>query len=166
MIRKILTYPKDKEILTKKSVEVEDIHDKKVQNIIKDLIDTLKSTNGVGISAIQIGEPYRICVINWDGLHVLINPTIERSRGTHELKEGCLSVPGLYIKHSRPQKLWIKAFNEKGEQIEYAEGGNGSYIAAHELEHFDGKCILFDTYDELLKNNKRDDYKKEERETV
>lgn len=148
MIRPIFKYPQDKEILNKESYEVTEFTEE-IKQTIKDLKDTVVSSNGAGISAIQIGKPYQICVINWDGLHVLINPKITRSRGEHTLKEGCLSVPGLYIETTRAQKVWVSALNENGEEIEYAEGGNGSYIVQHEIDHFKGHCTLFDAYDEI-----------------
>lgn len=148
MIRPIFTYPKDKDILTKQSYDVTEFNDE-IKQIIEDLIDTVKAHNGAGISAIQIGKPYRICVINWGGIHVLVNPVVTRVRGEHTMREGCLSVPGLFVETTRFQKVWIKALNENGEEIEYAEGGNGSYIAQHELDHFEGKCNLFDAYDDI-----------------
>lgn len=151
MIRPIFTYPKDKDVLTTKSVEVTEFNEE-IKSIITDLIDTLKNSGGAGISAIQIGKPYRICVINWDGIHVLVNPRITRSRGVHTMKEGCLSVPGLFVDHERAQKVWISALDENGKEIEYAEGGNGSYIAQHELDHFEGVCSLFDAYDQAAAN--------------
>lgn len=150
MIRPIFKYPEDKDILTKKSIEVTEFNDE-IKQIIEDLKDTLLSTNGAGISAIQIGKPYRICVINWGGLHVLVNPVVTRTRGEHTMKEGCLSVPGLFIETTRAQKVWIDALDENGNKIEYAEGGNGSYIAQHELDHFEGTCTLFAAYDEYMK---------------
>jgi peptide deformylase len=149
MIRPILTYPKDKDVLTQISNEVTEFNEE-IREIINDLIETLKSSGGAGISAIQIGKPYRICVINWDGIHVLVNPKITRSRGIHSMREGCLSVPGLFVDHERAQKVWISALDENGNEYEYAEGGNGSYIAQHELDHFEGKCSLFDAYDEAI----------------
>lgn len=148
MIRPIFTYPKDKDILTKQSYDVTEFNDE-IKQTIEDLIDTVKAHNGAGISAIQIGKPYRICVINWGGIHVLVNPVVTRVRGEHTMREGCLSVPGLFVETTRFQKVWIKALNENGEEIEYAEGGNGSYIAQHELDHFEGKCNLFDAYDDI-----------------
>lgn len=148
MIRPIFTYPKDKDILTKQSYDVTEFNDE-IKQVIEDLIDTVKAHNGAGISAIQIGKPYRICVINWGGIHVLVNPVVTRVRGEHTMREGCLSVPGLFVETTRFQKVWIKALNENGEEIEYAEGGNGSYIAQHELDHFEGKCNLFDAYDDI-----------------
>ena len=149
MVRPILTYPKDKDVLTQVSNEVTEFNEE-IREIINDLIETLKSSGGAGISAIQIGKPYRICVINWDGIHVLVNPKITRSRGIHSMREGCLSVPGLFVDHERAQKVWISALDENGNEYEYAEGGNGSYIAQHELDHFEGKCSLFDAYDEAI----------------
>jgi peptide deformylase len=61
MIRKILTYPQDQEVLSQISAEVKSIEDCK--DLIQDLKDTLNTNpnGGVGISAIQIGEPKRIC---------------------------------------------------------------------------------------------------------
>ena len=150
MIRPIFKYPEDKDILTKQSYEVTEFNDE-IKQTIEDLIDTIKASGGAGISAIQIGKPYRICVINWGGIHVLVNPVITRSRGEHTMKEGCLSVPGLYIETTRAQKVWAKALDENGNEIEYAEGGNGSYILQHELDHFDGHCTLFAAYDEYMK---------------
>lgn len=149
MIKPVLTYPKDKDILTQKSLEVADPTTPEMQELIQNLKDTLLDHDGVGISAIQIGMPFRICVINWGGIHVLVNPVITRSRGEHTLREGCLSVPGLYIDTPRAQKVWITALDENGNQIEYAEGGNGSYIAQHELDHFEGQCTLFAAYDQM-----------------
>jgi len=149
MVKEVLTYPKNKDILTQVSTEVEDINSEYIQGVIQDLKDTLLDHEGAGISAIQIGIPLRICIINWGGIHVLINPVVTRSRGTHTLREGCLSVPGLYIETPRAQKVWIKALDEHGQEIEYAEGGNGSYIAQHELDHFEGKCTLFAAYDQV-----------------
>ena len=76
------------------------------------------------------------------------------------MREGCLSVPGLYIENTRAQKVWITALNENGEEYEYAEGGNGSYIAQHEIDHFNGECSLFSAYDEMI--NKIEEQKNEE----
>lgn len=150
MVREILKYPKDKEILTQRSERVTEFTDE-IKEIIQDLKDTVKATNGAGLSAIQIGKPYQICVINWGGLYVLVNPVITRERGSRTFREGCLSVPGLFIDVTRPQKVWITCLDENGNEYEYAEGGNGSTIAQHELDHFKGECELFDAYEEFVK---------------
>ena len=69
MVKKVLTYPQDKDILTQKSEEVIEFTED-VKQTIQDLIDTVKFMKGAGISAIQIGKPYKICVINWGGIYV------------------------------------------------------------------------------------------------
>lgn len=143
---KIMTYPENADILTKKSeqIKVEDITTERIQNIITDLKDTLNSTEGVGISAIQIGLPYKICLIKHNGkITTMINPTIVRTRGETSFQEGCLSAPGTYRKVKRFQKVWCEYLDETGKQCEVAEGGLKSIIIQHELDHFDGWCEVF-----------------------
>lgn len=142
MIRKILTYPEDKEILTSKSVEVTA---NEVQDLIQDMKDTLHSTeHGVGISAVQIGELKRVCVIHHNGRDiVLINPVITRQRGEQDSQEGCLSVPEKYGTFKRAQKVWCNYIDENGNFKEIAEGGFLSRIIQHELDHLEGWCEVF-----------------------
>lgn len=143
MIKDILTYPKDKEILTKKSKEIEKEED--ISELIQDLKDTLHSTeHGVGISAVQIGVLKRICVIHHNNQDiVLINPVITRKRGEIDSKEGCLSVPEKYGVFKRAQKVWVEYFDENWVSKELEEGGMLSRIVQHELDHFEGNCPVF-----------------------
>lgn len=148
MIREILTYPKDKEILTQKSENVKDVSH--IQDLIQDLKDTLHSTeHGVGISAVQIGILKRVCVIHHNGKdYVLINPVITKSRGEQDSKEGCLSVPDKYGVFKRPQKVWVTYIDETGKEKELSEGGFLTRIVCHELDHFEGNCPVFDLAEE------------------
>lgn len=144
MIKKILTYPEDKEILTTKSMKVENIEE--VRELIKDLKDTLHATNlGKGISAIQIGVPKQVCICSWGGKEiVMINPIITRTRGKQDFLEGCLSAPGKFKMVPRFQKVWCTFVDENGEIKEIADGGRMSNIIQHELDHFKGDCPLFE----------------------
>lgn len=144
MIKKILTYPQDKEILSQISAKVEDINSEEVKTLIQDLKDTMHThIAGRGISAIQIGVPLRICIVEWGGdEYVLINPEITRTRGQKDFLEGCLSVPMKVKPISRFQKVWCTYTDENGEQKELAEGGWTSAIIQHELDHLDGICKL------------------------
>lgn len=141
MIKRILMYPEDKEILTQKSEFVTEINED-IKNLIQDLKDTLHSTNGgKGLSAIQIGVPKQVCICSWgDDEIVMINPTITRSRGNQKYVEGCLSVPGKYIEVPRFQKVWCTYLDENGQDQEIAQGGRMSNIIQHEMDHFDGVC--------------------------
>lgn len=147
MIKDILIYPNDKDILTQKSETVYNVAE--VQDLIQDLKDTLHNTkSGVGISAVQIGVLERVCVIHYNGRdYVLINPIITRKRGLIKSKEGCLSVPKKYGIFDRAQKVWCEYIDEDGEQKELDTGGMLSVIIQHELDHFEGKCPVFDLAD-------------------
>lgn len=143
MIKEILTYPTNKDILTSKSVEVEEINDE-IKDLIQDLKDTLNSTTGCGISAVQIGELKRICLIKINGqIKTLINPVITKTRGEVEFREGCLSAPDVATTTKRAQKVWVDYIDENGRKRELADGGLCSIIVQHELDHFDGWCEVF-----------------------
>lgn len=145
MIKRILNYrnEEDKEILSQKSETVENIDE--VKDLIQDLKDTLHAIpDAKGLSAIQLGINKRICICSWGGDEILlINPVITRSRGEQEYLEGCLSVPSVYKKVKRFQKVWCSYLDENGNQQEIAQGGRMSDIIQHELDHFEGECKLY-----------------------
>ena len=147
MIRKILTYPENKDILTSASLETTAEESKQ---LIQDLKDTLHNTeHGVGISAVQIGELKRVCVIHYNGEDIaLINPVITRKRGEIDSQEGCLSVPNKYGTFKRAQKVWCTYMNEDGNFKESEGGGLLSRIIQHECEHMDGWCEVFSLAEE------------------
>ena len=142
MIKKILTYPENKDILTSVSIKTTAEESKQ---LIQDLKDTLHNTqNGVGISAVQIGELKRVCVIHYNGQDiVMINPVITRKRGEINSQEGCLSVPKKFGTFKRAQKVWCTYMNEDGKFKEIEGGGLLSRIIQHECEHMDGWCEVF-----------------------
>ena len=146
MKRKILTYPNDIEILSLKSQEVTDLKDEAFKQLIQDLKDTLQEDpTGVGLSAIQIGVPLRVCIINYGKEIIMINPIItwrrSGSSGIKKFREGCLSAPGKYIEVERAQKVTCQYINENGEKEEISEGGWMSAIIQHELDHLEGVII-------------------------
>lgn len=146
MVKRILNYrnEEDKEILSQKSENVNDVNE--IKELIQDLKDTLHAIpDAKGLSAIQIGVNKKVCICSWGGDEVLlINPVITRSRGEQEYLEGCLSVPGIYKKVTRFQKVWCSYLDENGEQQEIAQGGRMSDIIQHELDHFEGECKLYE----------------------
>ena len=148
MVKEILIYPKDKDILTQVSEEAKDVSE--VQELIQDMKDTLHSTeHGVGISAVQIGVLKRVCVIHYNGRDIaLINPVITKTRGEVDSKEGCLSVPEKYGVFKRPQKVWCTYTDENGKEKEIADGGFVSRVISHELSHLDGWCEVFSLAEE------------------
>ena len=128
------------EILRKKSREVEKI-DEKTQVLIDDMIETMRKYNGVGLSAVQIGVLKRIVVIDIDdgtGVKVLINPKITKSKGEHEVEEGCLSFPNQYAKLIRPKEVTAEALDRDGKKITIKAKDLLAQAIAHELDHLDG----------------------------
>lgn len=145
MIKKILNYPENKEILTQKSEKIEEITDE-IKALAQDLMDTLKShKTGVGISAIQIGVAKRMCIIK-DNINyiVMINPYITKQRGGVLFEEGCLSAPGATKKVMRAQKVWCNYTDLQGNHKTLDQGGLVSVIIQHELDHFEGWCHVFE----------------------
>lgn len=145
-IRKILTYGTPS--LREKSKEVHKVS-KKIKDLVKDLLDTLYSQNGVGLAAPQIGENYRVFVIDTSSGDeplnpmVFINPKIIKKSGAFISNEGCLSFPEVYTDVRRYLNVMVKAMDENGRSF-IIEGKDGSLLTKalqHEFDHLEG--ILF-----------------------
>lgn len=148
MVKEILTYPENKEILMKKSEEILKLDHPDFKQLLEDMKDTLNNSTGVGISAIQIGIPKRVCMIKYNGqIYTLINPKITKTRGEVLFQEGCLSAPGVYTNVKRAQKVWCEYIDENGRTRELDQGGLCSVIIQHELDHFEGGCEVFKEVD-------------------
>lgn len=145
-IRKILTYGTPS--LREKSKEVHKVS-KKIKELVKDLLDTLYSQNGVGLAAPQIGENYRVFVIDTSSGDeplnpiIFVNPKIIKKSGAFVSQEGCLSFPEVYTDVRRYSYVMIKAQDENGRSF-VMEGKDGSLLCKalqHEFDHLEG--ILF-----------------------
>lgn len=145
-IRKILTYGTPS--LREPSKEVHKIS-KKIKDLVKDLLDTLYAKNGVGLAAPQIGENYRVFVIDTSSgdqplnPRVFINPKIIKKSGAFVSNEGCLSFPDVYADVRRYLNVTVKAMDSNGRPF-VLEAKDGSLLAKaiqHEFDHLDG--ILF-----------------------
>ena len=117
--------------------------DKRLKLLIRDMIDTLIESNGVGLAAPQIGILRRVFVVN-DGERVraYVNPVILERRGEQRPVEGCLSVPGVWGREVRPTYVKISAQDENGAAFEDEAEGLIAEAFEHEYDHLDG--VLFD----------------------
>jgi peptide deformylase len=144
------------EILRKHSKAI-DIIDDKILYLLKDMADTMYKNEGVGLAAPQVGILKRLVVIDLgQGLMKLINPVIVEAEGSHEVIEGCLSVPGKFGKLRfgklvRPEKVKVKALNEKGEELLITGEGDLAKCLCHEIDHLDG-ILYIDMVTEFLKD--------------
>ena len=132
------------EILKKKSKKVEVI-DEKIKELIEDMKETLHKYNGVGLAAVQVGILKQVVIIQEEEdspIYVLINPEIISTSGTQTVEEGCLSFPNKFAKIERPEKVKIRALNEKGEKIEIKAKGLLAQAISHELDHLNGEVFI------------------------
>jgi peptide deformylase len=104
------------------------------------LMETLNTQQGLGLSANQVGLPYRMFALNMgDKLWALINPRIlEVSNTTTKFKEGCLSYKGLYLEIGRPDRVVLEFHAAGGEKLVQEFTGMTATCVFHELDHLDG----------------------------
>lgn len=116
--------------------------DDKLQVFIQKLHDTMKAFNGVGLSAIQVGVPLALFVLNVDGPETIINPIILKTEGASYEKEGCLSVPGVFERIQRPASCEVSFFNEKGDKVNKTYTDLKARAFMHEYDHLMGKTFF------------------------
>ena len=108
------------------------------------MVETMHSAKGVGLAAPQVGISKRIFVCDQgDGVvRKVINPVITPlTEKLMDYEEGCLSVPGIYKKVQRPEKIKIEYLNEKGESVTEEVEGSLAIIMQHEYDHLE--AVLF-----------------------
>jgi peptide deformylase len=105
------------------------------------LHDKMISQDGLGLSANQVGIPYRVFVMRTgDEPFAIFNPKIvDVSDKEIPMKEGCLSYPLLFLSVKRPDSVRIRFQNEEGETRTEKFIGMTARIAQHEFDHMLGK---------------------------
>lgn len=121
--------------------------DARVQALVKDMLDIMYASNGVGLAATQVDVHERIIVMDTSEDRnrpmVLINPEVlERSAECKEWEEGCLSVPGIYDTVTRPATVRIRALDAQGEAFEIEADGLTAVCIQHEMDHLRGKMFV------------------------
>ena len=126
-----------------------------LSQLVADLIETMRSANGAGIAAPQIGELYQVCVLEVKDnprypykpnipLTVLVNPVITPlSNETFSNFEGCLSVPGMRGRVSRFTHIRVEARTPAGDNLSIEAKGLTAGTYQHEIDHLNG-VLYFD----------------------
>jgi len=129
-------------VLREKAKPVEKITDE-LRNLVPDFVRTMKSEDGVGLAANQIGLAIRmIAVSDGDQDYVLFNPKITSwSMRKIIAEEGCLSLPGLYAEVERSSKVVVKGMQEDGKEVEIVARNIFARAIQHEIDHLNG--VLF-----------------------
>ena len=108
-----------------------------------DLLKHMRYFGGIGLSANQLGLPYRVFVMEGDPGFVCFNPTITASAGEDVmLDEGCLTYPGLFIKKKRSNLIRVRFMDPFGNPCVKKFTGMTARIFQHEMEHLDGENFL------------------------
>ena len=134
MKQKIIT---DITILKKKSEEVDNGRANGLFSILEDSLDT---TKGCGLSAVQIGILLKVAIIRLPKCKLnLWNPKIiEKSRPFRFREEGCLSIPGIRV----DTKRYLEIMAENGDGRKYYLEGLEAIAVQHEIDHMNGLTIL------------------------
>jgi peptide deformylase len=135
--------------LRQKAKPVKDINDE-IRKTALDMIDAMHSGKGVGLAGPQIGLLRRIFVTHAEGdqSRVFINPSIIwTSQEQVSYEEGCLSVPGIWADLTRPGKIKVQAWNERGRAFTLEASGMLARVIQHEYDHLEG-ILFIDRLDE------------------
>jgi len=144
-IRTILHYPDPR--LRQKGLPIERVTPE-IERLIEDMAETMYAAPGVGLAATQIGELYRLFLVDIAGedepsnLMVFINPEITAKEGEQCGPEGCLSFPGIAEDIKRAAKIKVRAQDRKGEPFELSAEGLLAVAIQHENDHLDGVLMI------------------------
>ena len=133
--------------------------DEDVTTLIADMLETMYDAPGIGLAAVQIGEPLNVIVMDLAGEgeppkpQYFVNPEIlEDVETLKPYNEGCLSVPDVYDDVERPERVKLTYLNYNGERVtEWAEGLYAVCIQ-HEMDHLKG--VVFIDYLSRLKRER------------
>lgn len=122
---------------------------KEISELIQKMKKIMKEANGIGLSANQIGLPYRLFVAevlgrdNQSKFYAIFNPKVERAGGSEvrPLEEGCLSVPGIHGTVRRFHQVKLNGLDKNGKSVKIKAWGLLAHVFQHEVDHLDG--VLF-----------------------
>jgi peptide deformylase len=154
-VRPILTAPDPR--LQAVSKDVEAVTDA-TRKLIDDMVDSMYAADGIGLAAIQIGEPLRVLVIDLDQKDgkknpiAYINPKITwASDEMAVFEEGCLSVPEIWDDVERPARIKAEYLDRDGNKQTLEADGLLATCLQHEMDHLNG--VLFIDHLSRLKKN-------------
>jgi peptide deformylase len=149
-----------------------------IKQLIADMFETMKASNGVGLAAQQVGRALQLTVIDvrevakdrpstleLDGQPadvakimplVLINPEVTPVGEAVAGGEGCLSFPEIFAEITRPESVDVKALDEQGKPVEFRAGGLLARAVQHETDHLNG-ILFIDRMERKTKEEFRDE---------
>jgi peptide deformylase len=120
--------------------------DERIRKLVTDMAETMYAAPGIGLAASQVDVHERVLVIDIsegrNQLQAFINPEIIESSGEAENEEGCLSVPGVFDKIWRAERIKVRALNIQGEPFSLETDGMLAVCIQHEIDHLEGKVFV------------------------
>ncbi|KAK7273530.1 hypothetical protein RIF29_14585 [Crotalaria pallida] len=142
---KIVEYPDPKLRAKNKRIAT---FDDNLKKLVHEMFDVMYKTDGIGLSAPQVGINIQLMVFNPVGERgegeeiVLVNPRVSKySKKLSLFNEGCLSFPGIYADVKRPESVKIDARDINGTRFSVNLSGLPARVFQHEFDHLQG--ILF-----------------------
>ena len=140
---KILQYPDERlHTIASKVPQVTD----EIRALVQNMAETMYAAPGIGLAATQVDVHQRVIVIDTsetrDRLLVLINPKITARSGESDCEEGCLSVPGIFEKVRRSERITVKAQDRDGKPFVLDADGLLAVCIQHEMDHLLGKVFV------------------------
>ncbi len=135
-----------------------------IKTLISNMIETMYDADGIGLAASQVDRHIQLIVMdlseNKDKPVVFINPKVTPLvEEKQPYEEGCLSVPDVYDKVERPNKVRIEALDAEGNAIDQIAEGLLAVCIQHEMDHLNG-VIFVDYLSRLKQTRARDKVKK------
>ena len=139
----ILRFPDPR--LKKVALPVDNVDDE-VRRLAHDMAETMYEAPGIGLAATQVDVHRRVIVIDIsetrDQLLVVINPELIASEGEQVGEEGCLSVPGIYDKVERAERVVVRYLDLDGNVQTIEAEGLLAVCLQHEMDHLQGKVFV------------------------
>lgn len=123
-----------------------DAFDDALRTLIDDMFETMYASAGIGLAATQVNVHRRLIVVDVSpdrtAQLVLINPEILQAEGREISEEGCLSVPTVYEKVERAERVRVRAMDRQGQPFERELEGVAAVCVQHEIDHLNGKLFV------------------------
>ncbi len=144
-IREILTVPDPR--LKQVSKPVEGGVTDEIRALMDDMLETMYAAPGIGLAAIQVGEPLRVIVMDLSEdksePRYFVNPEIlETVDETKPYEEGCLSIPDVFDEVERPARCRLRYLDYQGNEVEEWAEGLYAVCIQHEMDHLKGTLFI------------------------
>ena len=120
--------------------------DDSIRQLATDMAETMYEAPGIGLAATQVDVHLRVVVIDVseerNALRVFINPEILSCDGLALGEEGCRSVPGIYDKVERAERVTVRYLDQSGQEQRLEAEGLLAVCIQHEIDHLNGKVFV------------------------